>query len=95
MEINLIVVIRLISALLFFLAFYLVLSSKTYSKEGKNRDVWLLISASLLLASLESLVNGLEWANIFSEMMDVFGEYLIILFFFDWIFIAFKIYSRD
>ncbi len=88
-----IVIIRIIAAVLFLIAF--VISSKVSLKIKKTSDIWLLISASLLIACAESVANALEWAGIFAEIMDIFGEYLIIVFLLDWIYIGFNFISES
>ena len=88
-----IVIIRIIAAVLFLIAF--IISSKVSLKIKKTSDIWLLISASLLIACAESVANALQWAGIFTEIMDIFGEYLIIVFLLDWIYIGFSFISES
>ncbi len=86
--INEIVIIRIIAAILFFVAF--VISSKVHSKTEKRTDIWLLISTLLLIACAESAANALQWLEIFPKMVDIFGEYLNIMFSLVWIYIGFS-----
>ncbi len=78
MIINEIVIMRVIAAVLFFIAF--IISSKVHSKTEKRTDLWLLISVVLLIACAESVANAFQWAEIFPKMVDVLGEYLNIMF---------------
>ena len=86
--INEIVIIRIISAILFFIAF--IISSKVHSKTEKRTDIWLLISVILLLACAESAANALQWLEIFPKMVDIFGEYLNIMFSLVWIYLSYN-----
>ncbi len=87
--INEIVIIRIVSAILFFIAF--IISSKVHSKTEKRTDIWLLISVILLLACAESAANVLQWLEIFPKMVDIFGEYLNIMFSLVWIYLSYNI----
>jgi hypothetical protein len=87
--INEIVIIRIIAAILFFIAF--IISHRIHSKTEKRTDLWLLISVILLIACAESVANALQWAGIFEEIMDIFGEYLNIMFSLAWIYLSYNI----
>ena len=63
-----IVIIRIIAAILFFTAF--IISSRISSKIKESSTIWLLISSSLLIIFAESIVNALQWANIFPEVVS-------------------------
>ncbi len=84
-----IVIIRIIAAILFFVGF--IISSKVYSKTEKRTNLWLLISVILLIACTESIVNALQWLEIFPKMADIFGEYLMIMFSLVWIYLSYNI----
>ncbi len=90
--INEIVIIRIIAAILFFVAF--VISSKVHSKTEKRTDIWLLISTLLLIACAESVANAFQWLEIFPKMVDIFGEYLNIMFSLVWIYLGFSFISE-
>ncbi len=76
----------------FFIAF--VLSNKVHSKTEKRTDIWLLISTLLLIACTESVANALQWLEIFPKMVDIFGEYLNIMFSLLWIYVSYNIISE-
>jgi hypothetical protein len=86
--INEIVIIRIVAAILFFIAF--IISHRVHSKTEKRTDIWLLISVILLIACAESVANALQWLEIFPKMVDIFGEYLNIMFSLVWIYIGFS-----
>ncbi len=90
--INEIVIIRIIAAILFFVAF--VISHRVHSKTEKRTDIWLLISTLLLIACAESVANALQWLEIFPKMVDIFGEYLNIMFSLVWIYLGFSFISE-
>jgi uncharacterized BrkB/YihY/UPF0761 family membrane protein len=90
--INKIVIIRIVAVILFFIAF--IISSKVHSKTEKRTDIWLLISTLLLIACAESAANALQWLEIFPKMVDIFGEYLNIMFSLVWIYISYNIISE-
>lgn len=78
MIINEIVIMRIIAAVLFFIAF--IISSKIHTKTEKRTDLWLLISVVLLIACAESVANAFEWMEILPKIVDILGEYLNIMF---------------
>lgn len=90
--INEIVIIRIVAAILFFIAF--IISHRAHSKTEKRTDIWLLISTLLLIACAESVANALQWLEIFPKMVDIFGEYLNIMFSLVWIYIGFSFISE-
>ena len=84
--VNEIVIIRIIAAVLFFIAF--ILTFKINSKIEERTDFWLLISVAVLIACAESVANALQWAEILPATVDIFGEYLNIMFSLVWIYVA-------
>ena len=91
--VNEIVIIRIVSAILFFIAF--IISHMIHSKTEYRTDIWLLVSTVLLIAGIESVANVFEWAGIVPKMADIFGEYLSIMFSFVWFYIAFVFTSKE
>jgi hypothetical protein len=86
-----IVIIRTVAALAFLIAF--ILSVDVYNRTKKRTNIWLLISIALVIATVESTMNALQWAEIAKETVDAIGEYLIIAFSLVWAYIAFKFVS--
>ena len=92
MIINEIVIMRIIAAVLFFIAF--IISSKIHTKTEKITYLWLLISVVLLIACAESVANAFEWMEIFPKMVDILGEYLNIMFSLVLIYLGFSFISE-
>ena len=90
--INEIVIIRITAVVLFFIAF--IISQRVHSKTEKRTDIWLLISTLLLIACAESVANALQWLEVFPKMVDIFGEYLNIMFSLVWIYVSYNIISE-
>ena len=93
MIINEIVIMRIIAAVLFFIAF--IISSKIHTKTEKRTDLWLLISVVLLIACAESVANAFEWMEILPKIVDILGEYLNIMFSLVLIYLGFSFISES
>jgi len=87
-----IVIIRGITALIFFLTFLIAL--RVYLKIKPRKNIWLLAVGISLILTLESLANVSQWLSIYPKVVDYIGEGLLVMFFIIWICAAYKFRKR-
>ena len=83
-----IVFMRGISSILFLIVDVLAMS--IYLKTKKKTNIWLLVVITLILLSIESFSNALEWKGIYPNTADYIGEVLITAISFIWLWISCK-----
>ena len=72
-----------IASLLFFFAFFLSIRAchKCPPSEIESKtDIWLLISATALMAGAESFLNALGWFGVEALISDTFEDYFTVAF---------------